>query len=821
MGTDYMNGWDAMVATSQHNINQAMLLAYNANELPHSASGQFTITLFGTNIPVSVDALLGPWSLSGGSGKLVIVSIPFTGGTMTIGPTTYPLQGVILNVTCLLTQIQSPVKPVSGTDYIIQIDFLSPEAIVAVQVTNVPPGLDQSTIDIVMLNFLKSTLGGHTYDIATVNLGGLMPDYSYMVPSLFEYAVDTNSTDPNSSTFGIQMLTINKTPGNQDIVPGTIPIGSPTCDTAILLSNELFTKNLILPGIASAMKIDPTQLTTTFAGGAWSVVNAGDISLSMNGYNPIITSFNAGIDNNLLTVHIIGHVEASPGITINFTIDATYKMTVTTNGAEQDLNLVQVSQNTSNTVDVATWVIITASALAALVLAVLGPIAAAIVAGIEALIIYLVATIANNEAGQMIASSLPTQLANTVKWNYMEFFTIGQALMPTPLQLGGTVPLLAPHTGVVSYPIQAGQALGSVWNVVANPSGPAVSAGDGFLHYAVTKQPADNQWLNVSANTTLYTDEGCLIAFRVRANTIQGSEVKFTVSGDAILRFTDGGQTVKWQSYDASSSQFNDLAASAIRADGSWHQLLLSLTANTLTLFEDGTHLFSWDHQIGATVNPVFDMQVYQNGVDLSFDVGDIYALPPTLATSNGTAWDYTFPNNTPLPTTQASFRSDGGIPVSYANNSVRFAALPMTQTNSVTFMDMQNAGPANSIFQYLLRVNASGGHETKITLPGDNVLRLLNDGTVANWQLYDTKGVFETLAPSSILAGQQNFSLITLVTTANQISLLENGVFKFARTYTNAATSWKPGIAVQHLDQATNISVDLHGIRTLPSTKS
>jgi hypothetical protein len=445
MGVDFMNGWDAMVATSQANVNQAMVLAYNAGYLPKNVKANFSFTVFGVTVNASIDAVLGAWQFAGGSGKNVVVSIPFLSGTLTLGTTSFPLTGVVLQVTTLLSYIKSPIQPKQGTDYTIQIDFVSPDAIVAVQVVNPPPGMDQSTIDIVLLNFLKSALGGHTYDLATVSVGSFAADYPYLVPSLFEYAVDTNSTDPNSTIFGVQMLTINKTPGNQDIVPGTVPIGTPTCDSAALMSNQIFAQKILLPGLASALNVQNSQLTTNYTGGTWTIVNNGNINLQAS-HNPTLTSLNAYVDNNLLNLNLIGNVEATPGITIDFTINATYAMQLTTTGGTQSINLVQQSNNVNHTVNVATWVIITAAALAAVVAAVMGPLVGLIVAGIEALIIYLIATIANNKAGDILKNSLPLKVSGNVQWNNMEYFTIKQVQMPTPLQIGGTIPILTKAT---------------------------------------------------------------------------------------------------------------------------------------------------------------------------------------------------------------------------------------------------------------------------------------------------------------------------------------------------------------------------------------
>jgi hypothetical protein len=437
-----MNGWDAMVASSQANVNRGMVLAYNAGLLPKDIKTSFSFEVFGVTIDAKVDGQLGAWSFAGGSGKNVIVSIPFNSGTLTLGTKTYPLNGVVLQVTCLLSYIKSPIQPAGGTDYTLQINFAAPDAIVAVQVLNPPPGLDQSSLDIVLLNFLKKALGGHTYDLATVNLGEVQADYPYLMPTLFEYAVDTNSVSPDSTIFGVQMLTVNKTPGNQAIVPGTVPIGTPACDSAVLVSNQLFVQKVLLPGIATSLKVPNSKLTTRYAGGSWSIINNGNITLDAS-HSPVLTSLVAAVDNSLLRIDLIGSVEASPGITIDFTINATYSLSLSEAGGVQSLNLVKVTQNTNHTVTVATWVIITASVLAALVMAVLGPIVGLLVAGIEALIIYLVATLANNAAGEILSDSMPAVVSGNVKWSYLNVFTIKQALMPTPLQLGGVMPILS------------------------------------------------------------------------------------------------------------------------------------------------------------------------------------------------------------------------------------------------------------------------------------------------------------------------------------------------------------------------------------------
>lgn len=374
---------------------------------------------------------------------------------------------------------------------------------------------------------------------------------------------------------------------------------------------------------------------------------------------------------------------------------------------------------------------------------------------------------------------------------------------------------LVDRDGVIDYPIYPGQTLAGGWRVVPNPTGPAVTPASGFLDYHVTNQPVRDQWVFVSTTTPIPTAQGALILFRVRANTIQGEEVKFTIAGDVILRFTDGGRTVNWQWWDGT---FHTLAASSIKADGTWHQIALMVTPGAVTLFEDGKWLFNWANQIGPSVTPRFDLQVWTSGASVSFHVGDILVAPASFAPGVNTPWDYSFTSGE-WPSTEAmTFRiGDGGPQVSFGEGYVRFSAEPLAKFNTWSFLDIPANGPVTSIFTYPIRINKADGRETKITLPGGNILRVVQNGTAANWQWWD--GEFHTLASSSITVGKPDFTLVTLVMTATTVTLLEDGVFRYVRSYA-PVDSWNPGLAVQHLDTGTNVSVDIGGIRVLPSIK-
>lgn len=136
--------------------------------------------------------------------------------------------------------------------------------------------------------------------------------------------------------------------------------------------------------------------------------------------------------------------------------------------------------------------------------------------------------------------------------------------------------------GVIDYPIYKGQTLNQVWSIIPNPNGPSVTPDNGFLHYQVTNQPLENQKVSVTINTPLPVGStGSLLAFRVRANTIQGTEVKFELANTITLMFYDG--TVNWKYWNGTS--FEQLAVSSIQSDGKWHDIVMIFSSSSLFSF--------------------------------------------------------------------------------------------------------------------------------------------------------------------------------------------------------------------------------------------
>lgn len=373
--------------------------------------------------------------------------------------------------------------------------------------------------------------------------------------------------------------------------------------------------------------------------------------------------------------------------------------------------------------------------------------------------------------------------------------------------------------GILDYPIFPGQDLNranSVWRVTADPQGPAVSAGAGFLHYQVSNQQAANQRVQVSISTPLPVKPAALLVFRVRAITIQGPEVDVALPCGIMLSFQNNGTVANWKWSDGTRT--DTIAPSSIRPDGSWHDIILAFGASSgrVQLFEDGTYRSYGPLPAVDSVAPMFDMRVQGKGSNLSFDVGEIYAVPPLFAPGVNTPWDYSFKEGVAPSDLAMTFDGTDDEPqVSFAEGYVRFAGQSAaTRDNTASFTVAQDARAVASV-SFRIRVNTAAGGLTCVTLPGGNVLALTRNGQSASWTTEDGT----SLAASSITAGRPDFTIVTLVMSPTAITLIEDGTYKYTRSYAITA-SWPLGLAVRQADPGGGVSVDVGGVRVLPSVK-
>jgi hypothetical protein len=286
------------------------------------------------------------------------------------------------------------------------------------------------------------------------------------------------------------------------------------------------------------------------------------------------------------------------------------------------------------------------------------------------------------------------------------------------------------------------------------------------------------------------------------------------LAGDVILRY-DGTSF----SYVYYTTSFQPLGPSAIKVDGQTHQVNIFFSPSALVIFEDGNYVAQWKKGIAASVQPLFNWQILNAGSSLSAALSNILIIPASFAPTVQTPWDLALTSKWSLPSDIWTVKTQAGnpIPVTYAPDYMRAATDKMSVANSavspsVTLPPVQPV----CIVTYRMRVNASAGSESKITVIGDNILRITDNGATVLWTLYTASGQFQPLAPSTIKVGSGNFTDVTVIYSPKAISLFENGVLLYTRSY-SPTPQWLATWTVQHLDINTAISADLAYVRVLP----
>lgn len=188
-----------------------------------------------------------------------------------------------------------------------------------------------------------------------------------------------------------------------------------------------------------------------------------------------------------------------------------------------------------------------------------------------------------------------------------------------------------PHAesgGAVHFPVEAGQPLPDVWEVKSIAGGPQLSTDPGYLHYKASPLIGANLCLKASIKQAFPGKSGTQVRFRVRGHAMGGNEVKFSLPGNVILRFTNNGMEANYQWWNGG---FQTLGPSKVRPDGKWHEIIMQFNETHIELFEDGRKVFTWTKEMTATIEPCFHVQVLDNGSQLSFDLDDIAVYPHTM----------------------------------------------------------------------------------------------------------------------------------------------------------------------------------------------
>lgn len=124
---------------------------------------------------------------------------------------------------------------------------------------------------------------------------------------------------------------------------------------------------------------------------------------------------------------------------------------------------------------------------------------------------------------------------------------------------------------------------------------------------------------------------------------------------------------------------------------------------------------------------------------------------------------------------------------------------------------------PSEGILMYRLRLNMSGGSETKVTIFGDYILHIRDSRRRLEWDIYNSHGHFVNQGDSAIIVGSGKWTLVMLVYSQMSVMLLGNGMASFSGSRRDNMLR-DALFPARHLDIGMAV-MDLNHVRAMPAT--
>lgn len=264
------NNWDTVSAIKFKAVNSAICAQKSS---PASFSGEETSPLSDTKYTISAN--FDAWQLSGGSGNLVHMRLPFNSGkAVQEGAKTS------LNLGSGYGTIEVNLTYIAQVDQTNKQDLkVDPSEVV----TNVKVTMDDPSeknwgpyVQVVLTNWLDQNLKEFNHVFAVANLGSkeTAAAFKWLKPTKVGYAVEAVGDNVDEYVFGVLAMTDNR-PGNSlayQVSPYSIPTDA---DAGFLISTERFLDKMFMPGVVQIFKdtqeddfdttADGTQITNITA----------------------------------------------------------------------------------------------------------------------------------------------------------------------------------------------------------------------------------------------------------------------------------------------------------------------------------------------------------------------------------------------------------------------------------------------------------------------------------------------------------------------------------------------------------------------------
>jgi hypothetical protein len=471
-------GWDAVNAIRLPQVNEAMVDS-GASPPTFSTTIQEGWTLDGT---------FGPWQLTrGGSGAIVFLRAPIPTAHMTFtGAPDLDLTDARATVAIKLQYLpQPPAGPTTrptprtagdedGTEQFLASDVTARSeddpAVVLQSIdygTGKPSELQKALFQAALADWFNDNLAAFTYVFSVVNLNARAAeeDFQWLKPTYTSYAYFNGPTD-DESYFGVLNLTLGGSPDglSNQLPPSAIP---PGCQGSILVSNNLFLREMILPGLtktfANATESDFILNSLGTVIESVNTVTLDDVKIGAINYTPEMQTFRLQIVGDEIQIDTLTKVNVSPGIDAFITDTEFYKIVLVNKpDGSQTLDFAESrAPKRNHWMETATWVTVTeiiiglvgaiAAAVAGNVIAtvvrrIIAVILIIVVAGVLAAIPEIIAAVMEGKAADALPSigNLVMEASSDVSWPGSSGFTLKTAQLNGSFQLGGDLDPVPP-----------------------------------------------------------------------------------------------------------------------------------------------------------------------------------------------------------------------------------------------------------------------------------------------------------------------------------------------------------------------------------------
>jgi hypothetical protein len=361
------NGWDTVAAISYKDVNDAIVRQGSAPQHFAQSAGDGSASVTGD---------FGQWALTtGGAGPDIMMALPVTGGTVTVGANSYPITPATATVLVRANFLPQPDNPAR------QLLQLQTKATLtageeAASVEDMQPAQPVFLANAALRQLLQDWLNAHlqefnhTFAVVDFNAEFTREGMEWLRPSHTGYAVAEQAVGATleNSVFAVMCLIDGKT-DTQGLVFQVSPYAIPTGRKAgFILSSEKFLQHMMLAAVPLMFKgIQDRPVTDYFR-----IDNDGTRIINIKPLNLLDTKLENGktvkptvkerlfsieVNETELKISITGmEFEYSPGITVNLTYEGA--ATLSFDAVQRVLDLAVASQSGSGSVQVSEGIII-------------------------------------------------------------------------------------------------------------------------------------------------------------------------------------------------------------------------------------------------------------------------------------------------------------------------------------------------------------------------------------------------------------------------------------------------------------------------------